>query len=80
MAATISAYIVAIAIRYFWDLRKHVWFWVTVTFIVCFHVALLLLIPWPDKDYRGVQLLPIGALDFGIIYGIIRLAEHVFEK
>ena len=80
MAAAISAYIIAIAVRYFWDLRKRIWFWVTVALITCLHVALVLLVAWPDKDYRGVQLLPIGVLDFGVIYGIIRLIENVFEK
>ena len=80
MAAYISAAIIVGAVRYFWDLRKRVWFWMTTAFIVSFHVALVLVIPWPDNDWRGVQLLPIGLLDFAIAYGIIRLAENVIEK
>ena len=80
VAATVSALIIVGALRYFWDLRKRVWFWITLAFIVGFHIALVLLIPWPDKDWRGIQLLPIGLLDFAIAYEIIRLAEKVIER
>jgi len=71
----ISAGLIVVVLKYFWDLRNRVWFWLTITFIVSLHVALILLIPWPDNDYRGVQLLPFALLDFGIVYGIIRLVE-----
>jgi len=27
-----------------------------------------------------MQMLPIGLLDFAIMYGVIRLAENIFEK
>jgi hypothetical protein len=80
MAATVGASIIVVAIRYFWDLRKYVWFWVAVLFIVCLHVAIVVVMPWPDRDYRGIQLLPIGLLDFGIVCGIIRLVEKGFRK
>ena len=79
MAAAISAYIIAVAVRYFWDLRRRIWFWVTIALIVCLHAALVRFIAWPDRDYRGVQLLPIGLLDFAVAYGVIRLVENVFE-
>ena len=75
MAAMIGATIIVTAVRYFWDLRNHHWFWMTATFIVSFHAALVLLIPWPDVDYRGVQLLPFALLDWWIVYGTIRLVE-----
>lgn len=78
MAAAVSAGMTAVAVRYFWDLRKRTWFWVTIASIVLLHVPLILLIRWPSKQWSYVQLLPIGLLDFGIAYGIIRLAEKVF--
>jgi hypothetical protein len=80
MAATISAALIVVSIRYFSDLRKRVWFWATIVFVGFLHLALVLVVSWPDTDYRGIQLLPIGVLDFGIIYGIIRLVEWVIEK
>lgn len=75
MAAMISSGLIVVLVKYFWDLRNRVWFWITIAFIVGLHVALVLLIPWPDNDYRGIQLLPFALLDFGIVYGIIRLVE-----
>ena len=75
MAAFISAGVIVIGVRYFWDLKNRVWFWMSIALVVGLHVALVLVIPWPDKDWRGIQYLPIALLDFGIVYGIIRLVE-----
>src|SRR5438876_5613871 len=49
--------------RYFWDLRKHVWFWVAIAFIVFLHVFLVLFLPPPAKQWNyvhwnHVQILP----------------------
>jgi len=79
-AAWISAGIVFVLIRAFWGLKKRVWFWLTVTMIVCLHVPLTLLIPWGDQPLSYVALLPVGLLDFAIAYGIIRLVEGVMNR
>lgn len=82
MAAWITASTIGFSVRYFWDLRKRIWFWITMGFIVCIHVPLVLLIRWPLKleQYRGVQFLPIALLDFAIIYGAVRLVESAMDK
>jgi len=49
LVASVSAAMIVLATRYFWDLRKHVWFWLTIAFIVFFHVLLVLFLPPPAK-------------------------------
>lgn len=82
MAAWISASMIGFAIRYFWDLKKRIWFWITIGLILSIHVLLVLLVRWPFKleQYRGVQFLPIALFDFAIVYGIVRLVERAVEK
>ena len=85
MTALISALMIALAVRYFWDLRNRVWFWIAIIFIASLHVLLILLLPAPAKQWNYihwnyVQLLPFGLLDFAIAYGIIRLVEKVADR
>jgi hypothetical protein len=80
-AASYSAAMIAVAVRYFWDLRKRIWFWITVIFIVLLHVPVILFIRWPfNQHYNYVQMLPPALLDFAIMYGIIRLVERAVEN
>jgi hypothetical protein len=77
-AAGISTGMILMVIRACRDLKIHTWFWVTAAAMVGFHVLLVLYLPWSDKSYPGYTLLPVGLLDFGIMYGCIRLVEKVF--
>src|ERR1035438_8195495 len=79
-AAWLSAGAIAVAVRFLWDLRERVWFWVTIAIIVLLHVPLILLIPWPSEQLSYVALLPVGFLDFAFAYGIIRLIENMIER
>lgn len=79
-AAAYSAGMIAVTIRYFWDLRKRIWFWITVAFIVLLHVPIVLFVRWPfNQHYTYIQMLLPALLDFGIMYGIIRLVERALE-
>ena len=80
-AAAYSALMIAVAVRYFWDLRNRIWFWLTILFIALLHVPVILFVRWPfNQHYTYVQMLPIAFLDFALMYGVIRLAERMFEK
>src|SRR5258708_23085573 len=74
-AAWISVGMIALAARLLWDLKNRVWFWVTLAIIALLHVLMILLIPWGAQNLSYVALLPVGLLDLGITYGIIRLVE-----
>jgi hypothetical protein len=79
-AAWVSSAMICLAARFYWDLRKYVWFWVTITLIVLVHVPLIVLIPWPFKQLTYIAALSFGYADFGIAYGIIQLAENIVER
>jgi hypothetical protein len=79
-AAWVSTMMIALAARFFWDLRNRAWFWMTLTIIVLLHLPFILLIPWPDIHLTSIAALPFGYADFGIAYGIIQLAENVVER
>ena len=71
---------IALAARLLWDQKNRLWFWITLAIIIVLHVPAILLIPWGDQNLSYVALLPIGLLDLGIAYGIIRLVENAIER
>ena len=69
------------AIKLRWELRRHVWFWVTIIAILALHVPLLTSIHWPSNSAPTILYsLPIGFVDFFLITGGIGLAEKFFSK
>ena len=79
-AASISTGMIALAARLVWDLRNRTWFWVTLAIIAVLHVPVILFIPWGDQNLTYVALLPLGLVDLGITYGILRLVENIVDK
>jgi hypothetical protein len=74
-AAAISAGVLTMAVGASWDLKQEVWYWATVALLAVCHVPVILLVPWTDKSYPGLELLPAAMLDFVIIIAAIRLVE-----
>ena len=69
------------AIKLRWRLRKHVWFWPIIVFILALHVPLFSIIRWPQGNTPTLAYtLPIGIVDFLLIMGAIGLAEKFFSK
>jgi hypothetical protein len=69
------------AIKLRWYLRKHVWFWAIIVFILTLHVPLVFIFRWPHgnvpiRDYA----IPIGIVDFFIIIVAIDTADRIFSK
>ena len=56
------------------------WFWATISILVLLHVPLVLLVPWSNKNYPGVVLLPLALLDLAVVYSSIKLAEKLMTK
>ena len=80
LAAYLAFSIIAVAVRYFWDLKNRIWFWVTIALVAIAHLSLIIFVSSPERDYNKIQLLPICLLDFGIVWGIIKLAENALGK
>jgi hypothetical protein len=79
-AAGVGGMLVILIVRMRWDLRKHVWFWATITFLVLLHVPLILFTPWTNVNLPGPTVAPFAFLDFGIMYGCIKLVEKAAKR
>jgi len=74
---------VMLAIKVRWDLRKRVWFWVVILFVLLLHVPLLFLFRWPDGFHGwlpAIGTLPIGFADVLIILGSVQFVEKFIVK
>jgi hypothetical protein len=81
LAACIVLGMIAVAIKIRWNLRRHVWFWATIVFVLALHVPLVFMVRWPQgKGPTLFYTLPIGIADFLIILGSVGLAEKFFSK
>ncbi len=75
---TIGMLGIAIAIK--WKLRRHLWFWVTMTVIVALHAALILLVPWGTKWVPAIVIIPIGIADLYAILAILSTIGKFVER
>lgn len=74
-AAWLSAMTILIAMKVRWELRKYLWFWLTMARVVGAHIPLVLWVPWTSRWIPAVGLLPIVVADIAIIFGVLRLVE-----
>jgi len=75
----LGAVIFAIKLR--WKLRKHVWFWAAIAFILLLHIPLFFIVRWPQTNIPTiVYSMPMGIIDFLLIMGAIGLADKIFSK
>ncbi len=68
------------AVRANWSCKEHAWFWATVAVMIAIHVFLISRVPWTSKSYPGYTLLPLAMLDYGMVYGSLKLAEKLMTK
>lgn len=80
IGAWICGAIVLLVIRKRWDLRKRLWFWIAVVFMLIFQVPIVLTIPWSDTRLTAFTLLPVGLLDFYALYGSIKFLEWAMKR
>jgi len=80
-AAAISVAVLLTVTRACWNLRRYPLFWVTAAILLTFHVFFVLLISWKDESYPGgYALLPVGLLDFGVMYGCFKVVEKLMKR
>src|SRR5579863_2936910 len=51
-----------------WNLRRHVWFWITMIVIILIHILLILSVPWTTKWVPAIVIVPFGIAD---VYAMI---------
>lgn len=69
-----------IAIWINWDLRRHLWFWVTIATLLAVHIPLLLIVDWPSRWIPAISVLPFGVADCALILGVIALMEKLMKR
>ena len=79
-AAAICAGLILMCAKMFWSLRRHSLFWVALAIATCYHVPLILLISWGNRDYPGIVLLPFALPDLAIVYGLFKLVDKLTTK
>lgn len=68
------------AIKVRWNLRRHVWFWAIIIFILAVHVPLLFVVRWPQGNTPTLfYTMPLAVADFLIISGALGLAEKLLS-
>jgi hypothetical protein len=75
-----SGAMVGIAIAMRWQLRRHVWFWITMTVIVALHVLLVSFVPWNTKWVPAIVIIPIGIVDLYVMLAILSVAGKFVER
>jgi hypothetical protein len=79
IASTVSALVIGLAVSATWKQRRYAWYQVTVVLVIALHCALVLLAPWPNAVMTGMYyaLYFFSAVDFLIVYGLIKLVESI---
>ncbi|HEY1940432.1 MAG TPA: hypothetical protein VGJ33_21070 [Candidatus Angelobacter sp.] len=81
LTACIVLAMIMLAIKIRWHLRKHLWFWAIIIFILALHVPLAFVVRWPQGNVPTLfYTMPIGIADFLISLGAVGLAEKFFMK
>jgi hypothetical protein len=81
LAVFIVLGMIMFAIKIRWNLRKHVWFWAIVVFILALHIPLVLVVRWPQGNVPTLfYTMPIGIADFLIISKALGLAEKLLSQ
>jgi 4-amino-4-deoxy-L-arabinose transferase-like glycosyltransferase len=81
LTACIVLGMIILAIKIRWNLRKHVWFWATIIFVLALHIPLFFVVRWPQGKLPTLfYTMPLGIADFLIISGALWLAEKLLSK
>jgi hypothetical protein len=75
---SIGMFGIAVAIK--WKLRRHLWFWITMTVIVALHVVLILFVPWTTKWVPAIVIIPIGIADLYAMLAILSVVGKFVER
>jgi uncharacterized membrane protein YjgN (DUF898 family) len=71
----VSIIMLGIAVALKWELRRRVWFWITMTVMAGLHFALILWVTWSTAWVPAVVLTPIGLVDLFVILAVLAFVE-----
>ena len=62
-----------------WNLRRHAWFWITMSIIAALHVPLILLVPWTTKWIPALAIAGIDSVDIVVILAILSVLRKFMD-
>jgi len=77
IGAWICTTIVFLVVGARWDLRKRFWFWIAIGFGLLLQIPLVLLVPWNNRNLIWMTVLPVGVLDYFLVYYCVRVTEKL---
>lgn len=75
--ALVASIAIGFAIRGYWELRVHLWFWCAIITIATIHALLILSMNWRTGWVPGSALMLFAIVDFALILGIIGLLKRL---
>ena len=75
-----SALVIGIAVTIKWKLRRHPWFWITVTTVVALHILLILLVPWTTRWIPALVVTPFCIVDLIVVLAIFKCVERLVGR
>ena len=79
LPALICIGMLGLAIAVKWKLRRHVWFWITMTVLAALHALLVLFVPWTTKWVPAIAIAAIGSADLIVMLAILSVVGKFVE-
>jgi hypothetical protein len=76
----VSVAMVGLVVAMRWRLRRHIWFWTTMTILTVLHVPLILFFPWTTKWIPAILIAPIGIADLYAMLWVISVVGKLAKK
>jgi hypothetical protein len=54
-----------------WKLKRHAWFWITMTVVAALHVPIILFVPWTTRWVPALAITVIASADFCLILWVL---------
>ena len=79
MTAACSGAAIIILTRFCAYLWGRFWFWVLIGLFVVLHVFVVIYLPWARNELPAAALMPLGFVDFGIMYLCVRMMRRLMQ-
>ena len=63
-----------------WRLRRHAWFWITMTAIAALHIPLILFVPWGSGWVPALLIAAIDSVDFCLIIWVLSFIGKLVQE
>ncbi len=68
--------VLGLVVFFKWKLRRHAWFWITLTLIAALHVPFFLFVPWTTRWVPALATAVVASADFCLILWILVVVEQ----